>query len=88
MALLAGFVTGGLGSGIPLLMKEFHVDLNSAVNAAVNWPVLMLGVGVHLLLLPKFYAINKYRYFFGFLLFCILVLVQRHLRPHFCVSHV
>jgi len=46
-ALMSGWVVGGISSGILLLMDEFQTDLNASIDGIINWPVLMLGVGVH-----------------------------------------
>jgi hypothetical protein len=46
LACVAGWVVGGCSSGIPGLMNEFGTDLHTTTNAALNWPVLMLGIGV------------------------------------------
>ena len=42
----AGWYIGGLGPAIPLLMAEFHTDLNTTINGVMNWSVLLLGLGV------------------------------------------
>jgi hypothetical protein len=41
-----GWVVGGVGSAIVLLMDEFHTDLASTVRGVINWSVLLLGAGV------------------------------------------
>ena len=46
LSLAAGWSVGGLGPAIPLLMMEFNVDLNTTINGIINWPVLLLGLGV------------------------------------------
>jgi hypothetical protein len=46
LAILSGWVVGGLSSAVPLLMKDFGTSLKETVDAALNWPVLMLGLGV------------------------------------------
>jgi hypothetical protein len=43
---VGGWVLGGVGSGIVLLMDEFHTDLNDTINGSINWSILMLGCGV------------------------------------------
>ena len=45
----SGWATLGAGSAIPVLMREFDQDLTSVVNAVINWAVLLLGIGVHIL---------------------------------------
>jgi hypothetical protein len=44
---MGGWIIGGVGSGIPLLINDFGKDLNTTVNGAINWSVLALGAGVH-----------------------------------------
>src|ERR1700736_707040 len=44
---IGGWILGGVGSGIPLLMNDFGKDLNTTVNGALNWAVLAYGAGVH-----------------------------------------
>jgi hypothetical protein len=41
-----GWLIGGIGSGIPLLIDEFGKDLNTTVDGVINWAVLTLGAGV------------------------------------------
>jgi len=48
LAFMAGWIVGGLGTAVPALMQEFGTDLHETINATVNWPVLMLGLGVKL----------------------------------------
>jgi hypothetical protein len=48
---MGGWVIGGVGSGIPLLIHDFGKDLNTTVNGAINWSVLALGAGVRTYLL-------------------------------------
>jgi hypothetical protein len=45
-AFLASWVLGGITIGIPSIMEEFSVNLNSAVNGLISWAVFTLGVGV------------------------------------------
>ena len=46
LTLSAEWSVGGLGSAVPLLMAEFNVDLKETIDAMINWPVLLLGLGV------------------------------------------
>src|SRR5947207_15121715 len=43
---MGGWIIGGIGSGIPLLMDEFGKDLKTTADGAINWAVLALGAGV------------------------------------------
>ena len=43
---IGGWIIGGIGSGIPLLMDEFGEDLKTTADGAINWAVLALGAGV------------------------------------------
>jgi hypothetical protein len=43
---LGGWVLGCVSPGVVLLMDDFHKDLNTTVDGAINWGVLVLGVGV------------------------------------------
>jgi hypothetical protein len=45
-AIEAGWVVGGLGTAIILLIKEFHTDLKTTVDGVINWSILLLGLGV------------------------------------------
>jgi hypothetical protein len=57
LATVAGWVIGGPAAAIPLLMEEFNKDLKNTVDAIINWPVLLLGLGVHLLFLFTTYSL-------------------------------
>jgi hypothetical protein len=37
---------GRLGPAIPLLIAEFLTDSNTKIDGAMNWSVLLLGLGV------------------------------------------
>jgi MFS family permease len=43
---LDGWLTSGPSSAIPILVKEFHEDLNSITTGVVSWCILTLGLGV------------------------------------------
>ena len=43
---IATWVLGGVAFGIPLLMADLNIDLNSAVTGLISWVVLTLGIGV------------------------------------------
>lgn len=43
---VGGWTVGGIASGIVLLLNEFNNGLNDTVDGAIEWAVLMLGVGV------------------------------------------
>lgn len=60
LALMAGWVISGLGSAVPILMEDFGTNLQTTVNATLNWPVLMLGLGV-----KSFNPCVDYRFFGG-----------------------
>jgi hypothetical protein len=57
LATVAGWVIGGPAAAIPLLMEEFNMDLKNTVDAIINWPVLLLGLGVHHLFLSTAYSL-------------------------------
>jgi hypothetical protein len=42
---LAGWAAGGLAPALLTLDEQFGVTVPEAVNAVLNWPVLMLGLG-------------------------------------------
>jgi hypothetical protein len=46
MALMPGWALAGPATAIPLFIKDFNSDLNSVVDAVINWPTLLLGLGV------------------------------------------
>jgi hypothetical protein len=50
LSFVSGWIVAGLGTAVPALMEDFGTDLQETVNAAINWPVLMLGLGVKILL--------------------------------------
>lgn len=43
---ITNWVVAGPGTAIPLMMGEFHLDLDQVVNGLINWVVLTLGLGV------------------------------------------
>ena len=47
VAFMAGWIVGGLGTAVPALMHEFGTNLQETINATVNWPVLMPGLGLN-----------------------------------------
>jgi hypothetical protein len=44
---LVGWVIGGPGVAIVLLMQDFDRDLNEVVDGVVSWCILTLGLGVY-----------------------------------------
>jgi hypothetical protein len=46
LTFMSGWIVAGLGTAVPALIEDFGTDLQETVNAAINWPVLMLGLGV------------------------------------------
>ena len=43
---ISAWVVGGLVPAVPALAVEFGYDVDAIVNATLNWPTLMLGLGV------------------------------------------
>jgi hypothetical protein len=43
---LGGWVLGCVSPGVVLLMDDFHKDLKTTVDGAINWGAFVLGVGV------------------------------------------
>src|SRR5271170_3222436 len=43
---ISAWVVGGLQPAVPALAAEFAYDVAAIVNATLNWPTLMLGLGV------------------------------------------
>jgi hypothetical protein len=43
---VGGWAIGGIAPAILLLMNDFNTDLNATVDGALNWSILLLGVGV------------------------------------------
>jgi hypothetical protein len=46
---VGGWAIGGIAPAIVLLMNDFNTDLNATVDGALNWSILLLGVGVSLI---------------------------------------
>jgi len=44
---VAGWAIGGVTIGIPSIMQDFNVDLNTAINGVISWLVFALGIGVN-----------------------------------------
>ena len=45
-AAVTNWVVGGPGTGVVLIMKEFHLELNHVIDGLFNWVILTLGLGV------------------------------------------
>jgi hypothetical protein len=46
VAYMAGWISGGPASAIPILMAEFGTNLSDTIDGLINWGILMLGLGV------------------------------------------
>lgn len=80
---MGGWIIGGIGSGIPLLIDEFGKDLNETVDGAINWSVLALGAGV---LTFIFLAAHLFRISYGSPRPCTSALVRFSFSPRSCNS--